>query len=269
MAENLSFRAGIRRILPPWMRDRPTLGKTVAYRYAASWAAVLDVLMQAAIEGMLSALPTHGTPTAFPFHGRDRGIVRGPEQPASDYALQLTEWLKFARRAGNAWSVASNLQRYLGPTPPKVRIVTRGGFWTTLNSDGSLEFHRGTAWDWDSVTHPERADSWWDIWVIVYAPPFTTAGTFGDDSGDSWGQAKAFGHETSIGNARQIKALVHKFKGAHAHVVTLIMAYDAASFDPETLASFPTDGTWGNFSRLSGGVRVRSRVSTARYWEIN
>lgn len=266
-AENLSFRASIRRYLPPWLRDRPTLGKTTGYRLAASWACLLDATMQLAIEGLLSGMPRQGTASALPLHGRDRRLVRGPEQSAEDFAEQLTRWLSYLRKAGNAWSVMATLQRYFAPASPVLRVVTRSGFWSTLHADGSMSFAHGTAWDWDSVTHPERADEWWWIWVIVY-DPFPDAGAWGDDDLDTWTAAKVFGHETSAANAAAIKALLEQFKGAHAHV-TLIVAYDPDSFDPAEPSTFPTDGLWGRWGKVVDGAAVPARVDTARYWRIS
>lgn len=266
--KNIGFRTAIRRILPPWLRDRVTIQKTTGYRLLASYACLLDAAMQVAIEGLQSTLPRFGTPTALPFHGRDRRIFRGPNQTHADYAAQLTEWLLYWREAGNAWSLTRNLQKYLSPGNPKIRVVTRNGFWTTLLPDGSLEFHRNSAWNWDSVTHPGNSGKWWHIWVIVYEPHLSTAGTWGIDA-DKWGQEKAFGNETSKANVEMIKTLIQQWKGAHAHVVSLIWTYDATKFDPTVNASFPTDGLWGFWHKIVSNQGIESRFANARYWEIN
>lgn len=264
---NLSFRVGVRRLIPPWLRDRTQLAKTTGLRLLASFGCVLDALVQLGIEGVQSSMPTHAPASALPFLGRDRRIIRGPLQSNADYAEQLTHWIAYHQQAGNAPTLARMLQRYLGPSPyPMVRVVTRSGFWTTLNPDGSLSFAHGTAWDWDSVTHPERAGNT-DIWVIVYEPSLPEAGTWGDGGEGYWDEAKAWDHDTSTENAQRIRDLLEQWKGAHAFVRALIFAYDAASFDPADSGTYPTDGLWGHWSKLVGGVQRPSRLDTAHYWE--
>lgn len=62
-----------------------------------------------------------------------------------------------------------------------------------------------------------------------------------------------------------IRALVKKWKPAHAKCDKIIIAFDPASFDPDDSSTYPTDGTWGKWTK--GSPAVESRNPTARYWE--
>jgi len=185
----LSFRETLRRYVPPWLSDRPTSGRTAGFRYLYGLVAILDAGMQFLVEGMQARLPGVGTPTALPYIGRDRRIIRGPHETDADYAARLLEWLDLWRAAGNAYALAKALQAFLAPGHPRIRIVTRSGFWWTLDPSGELSWHLASPnnWNWDSHTHPEHAGRWADFWVIVYrrTSPTTGSGATAPRSGAS------------------------------------------------------------------------------------
>jgi len=268
----LSFRETLRRYVPPWLADRPTSGRTAGFRYLYGLVAILDGGMQFLVEGMQARLPGGGTPTALPYIGRDRRIIRGPHETDADYAARLLEWLDLWRAAGNAYALAKALQAFLAPGHPRIRIVTRSGFWWTLDPSGELSWHLASPnnWNWDSHTHPEHAGRWADFWVVVYPPHFADDGLWGDGT-SFWGERKAFGQGTSLANVEAIKALVRQWKAAHSRCMALIFTYDPASFDPTSPPGSPgmPDGWWGRWSKDDGsGGRVRSRRADARYWEV-
>lgn len=269
---HLSFRETLRRYIPPWLSDRPTSGRTAGFRFLYGFAAVLDAGMQFLVEGMQARLPGIGTATALPYLGRDRRIIRGPHESDADYAARLLDWLDLWRAAGNAYALAKALQAFLAPGHPRIRIVTRSGFWWTLDPSGELTWHRSSPnnWNWDSLTHPENAGCWADFWVVVYSPHFPTDGTWGDGR-SFWGEPKVFGQDVSVTNAETIRALIRQWKGAHSRCVALIFTYDPQSFDPLSPPGSPgmPDGRWGHWSRDDGaGRRVRSRRADARFWEV-
>ena len=267
---HLSFRETLRRYVPPWLSDRPTWGRTVGFRFLYGLAAILDGGMQLLVEGMQARLPGIGTPTALPYIGRDRRVIRGPNESDAEYAARLLDWLDLWRAAGNAYALAKALQAFLAPGHPRIRIVTRSGFWWTLDPSGELSWQLAGNWDWDSLTHPENAGCWADFWVIVYPPHFPTDGTWGD-GGSFWGEPKTFGQDVSTANAETIRSLVRQWKSAHSRCVALIFTYDLQSFDPSSPPGSPgmPDGRWGLWSRNDpAGRRVRSRRADARYWEV-
>ncbi|WP_437606246.1 hypothetical protein WMF20_35340 [Sorangium sp. So ce834] len=267
----LSFRESLRRFVPPWLSDRP--GRTVAFRYLYGIAAVLDAGAEVLVQGIQARMPGLGTPTALEYIGRDRLIVRGPQQTDEAYAAELRRWLEYWRGAGNAYTLALALQTFLYPGAPRVRIVNRAGLWWTLDPSGELSWHQASPsnWDWDSITHPENAGNWSDFWVIVYPPHFDDAGDWGTSDGQTWGAGEAFGLDVETGAIETIKRLVQQWKGAHSNCVCLIVAYDEDSFDPEAAPGAPgmPDGLWGFWSKDNGsGGRVKSRRDDARYVEV-
>jgi hypothetical protein len=268
---HLSFRESLRRYVPPWLSDRP--GRSVGFRFLYGIVSVLDAGAEVLVQGLQARMPGVGTPTALPYIGRDRRIFRGPQQTDAAYAAELVRWLEYWRTAGNAYTLALALQTFLYPGAPRVRLVTRSGLWWTLEPSGALSWHEADPnnWDWDSITHPEKADDWSEFWVIVYPPHFDDAGDWGASDGQTWGAGKAFGLDTETGTIDAIKRLVQQWKGAHTRCVCLIVAYDATSFDPASAPGAPgmPDGHWGNWSKDNGsGGRVKSRRDDARYVEV-
>ena len=266
----LSFRETLRRYVPPWLSDRP--GLSVGFRFLYALAAICDGGMQWLVEGIRARFPEVATPTALPLLGRDRRIIRGPEETDAGYATRLIPWLDVWRVAGSAEALTSQLQAFLFPGHPMVRIVTRGGLWHTLTPGAAVQVVQSQPnnWDWDSLTHPENATRWGDFWIIVYEPHYPTDGRWGDGT-SFWGEDKVFGQNTSKANAAALRALVKQWKPAGTRCVNIIFAYNASSFDPAAApgAAGMPDGRWGFWSKLDGsGNKVRSRRADARYWEV-
>jgi hypothetical protein len=267
----LSFRETLRHYVPPWLADRP--GRNVAFRYLYGIVSVLDAGAEVLMQGLQARFPGLCTPTALPYIGRDRRIIRGPQQTDAAYAAELLRWLEYWRGAGNAYTLALALQTFLYPGAPRVRIVTRSGVWYTLDPDGELTQTRAEPnnWDWDSITHPEKAGHWSEFWVIVYPPHFNDAGNWGTSDGQTWGAGTAFGIDAASGTVAALRRLIQQWKGAHTRCVCLIVAYDATSFDPSAAPGAPgmPDGHWGRWSKDDGsGGRIKSRRDDARYVEV-
>ncbi|MGK4001096.1 hypothetical protein WMF31_00625 [Sorangium sp. So ce1036] len=266
----LSFRETLRRYVPPWLSDRP--GRTVGFRFLYAIASVLDAGAEVLVQGLQARFPGLGTPTALPYIGRDRRIVRGPLESDAAYGARLVRWLDYWRAAGNAYVLALALQSFLYPGHPRIRIVTRSGVWYTLEPSGELHWHRAepSNWDWDSLTHPERAGNWSEFWVIAYPPHYASDGNWGDGT-STWGPGDTFGVQTTTSNIAAIKAIIQQWKGAHTRCAMFILAYDPSSFDPASPPGAPgmPDGRWGHWSKDDGaGGRVKSRREDARYVEV-
>lgn len=223
-----------------------------------------DALMDVLIQGIRASWPGVGTPTALALTGRSRGIIRGQADTNDQYATKLTQWLDRWRLAGTAETLAIALHEYLGDSP-RVRVVNRAGRWLTVDTDGTIT--RDTAaWDWDSVSNPERSGYWSEIWVIIYPTQWAIAGNWGD--GTDWGDSKdGFGHDVTQQEVDAVTGLLAQWKSAHTKVRTVIWTSDGTLFDPATPASLP-DGTWGQWGNTDSGTRISSRnTTTCRYWE--
>lgn len=258
----LRFRDLFRRNTPWWLSER--VNKSVGYRYLWSLVAPFDAMMDVLFEGIQAAWPGVGDPGALQYIGRSRGIRRGQADTVDEYAAKLVGWLDRAEQLGSMEAIAREVHEYLR-SRPRVRVVNRAGRWVTMETDGSIT-RTTAAWDWDSVSNPERAGFWSEEWVIVYTDQFAPAGTFGD--GRKFGaRDSGLGHQVTREEVDAVKSLIAEAKAAHSRVRCVIWTTDNALFDPAIPGSLP-DGTWGQWSfgnphRIGSG-RV---TTTCRYWE--
>jgi hypothetical protein len=258
-----AVREQLRDYVPWWLQDRKySSGKVVGFTFLWVLAAVLDAMAEWLLQSLRAAWPGKGTPTALPYIGRSRGILRGQADTDDAYAARLRMWLDKWRDAGTQRQLAIELHEYLG-NAPRVRIVNRAGHMVTVAADGTIT-EATCAWDWDSVTNPERATWWSELWVIVYPTQWATTGTYGD--GRDWGPdpARGFGHAVTREEVDAVKAILGAWKAAHSKVRAVIWTSDAALFNPAAPATLP-NGRWGQWS-IAGAPSDRN-VSTCRYWE--
>jgi hypothetical protein len=271
MSSRYQFRDLFRSYTPKWLMDRWVDKRTAGYRVLWSMIAALDVLAEVLFQGVYSWFPGLGTATALPLIGRSRGIVRGQADTIAEYAAKLRGWLSRWRLAGTAEGIARTLHEYLG-NHPRVRVVTRSSYWVTINQDGSITRKQGTigngVWNWDGVSHPERAGFWSEIWIIIYPTQWAHRGNYGDP-GQTWGgDVFGFGHGNDRIEYDAVKALISTWKSAHTRVRAVVWTSDNTLFDPDTQASLPA-GDWGAWGTTGGGARVASgrNQTTCRYWE--
>lgn len=269
------FRDALRDRVPVWLSDRrantpsapggpPSKDETVGFRFLWAVTAPLDAGAQQLLEALRARFPGVGTATALPYIGRDRGILRGVDDTDADYAARLLGWVERWKIAGSAEALARAMHEYI-PGHPMVRAISRAGRWVTVNADGSLVRHAAT-WDWDSVSHPERAGYWSELWVIIYPTPYAASGTLGDGRALSDAD-RGIGHMVARVDVDVVHRLLATWKSAHSLVRCVIWTTDASLFDPATPASRP-DGTWGDWGKTVSGSRVSARnITTCRYWE--
>ncbi len=262
---SLSLREGMRRYLPPWLVDRPTIGKTTAFRLLYSFGVLADVGVQRIVESVRARFPTMATPTSLPQIGRDRRIARGWSEPDETYAQRLRRWRPDWQSAGSPYTLMRQVRAYLWPALPLMRVVDARGTWYTLNADDTVERVVGANWDWDGDT-----SRWARFWLVIYADGlWTRDGTW--DDGDVWGDhgdAQAtWGSSATYDQVRAIRAIVGDWKAAHAACVNIIVVFDAEAFTPADTSPPLPDGTWAHWSKLVGGVQVHARDDRAIYWD--
>ncbi len=186
--------------------------------------------------------------------------------------------------------------------------------WFTRHTDGSFLLQRSDTfgfsynpatgalaadttaaqqWDWDShndVISPDQSD-FNRCWIISYVPagsPYltTTDATFADPgtAGDAWndptaqvdGQPTAgtVGTNAPLGFVTLVQNIIVQRETAGAPVLRFIVAFDAASFNPDgssaagsSLSAYP-NGRWGWDSSWDSGTNheIVTRLQTARYW---
>lgn len=253
------FRDSFRAYIPAWLANR--LEKNVGYRFLYALIVPFDVMMQGIVEGLQAAWPGVGTPTATPMIARMRGLLQGESESIAHFAARCIKWLDTYEDCGSDEQLVTQIHEYLGNSP-MVRIVDRAGQWTTIASDGTIS-KANAAWDWDSISNPERTGYWSDLWIIVYPTEWAVTGV-----GDL-----VMSHELGIGHAvprvavQAILGLVAQWKGAHTRVRAIVWSYDAALFDPSNI-SHPgnPDGHWGRWGKRISGDSVPARNTTCRYW---
>lgn len=258
MSATVRFRDIVK--VPRW------LGK-VGRDFVGVMVSPLDTATQILTEGIAARYPGRGTPTALPYIGRSRGLIRNQDESDEDYAARLIAWLDVHPEAGWDERVARVVHEYLSDRP-MVRVVDRSGKWTTIT--GGVVTRTIAAWDWDSVSHPERNDPdapWWsDLWVIVYPTPWALRpDTLGDLIGDD---GFGLGHMCPRADVYALKGLLSQWKAAHARIRAVIWTSDADLFDPTDPGSLP-DGTWGAWGGTGSGSRTVSGrdLVSCRYWE--
>ena len=235
-----------------------------------------DGFMERLRQGLYASLPqndpsgqTTAPPDALEAMGRDRRVIRGIGETDQSYAVRLKRWLDDRRRAGNPFMLMQKLAEYTGPGPA-FRVVNARGSWYSRAADGTeTALLKQENWDWDG----EPVDSqgrlrWSRFWVIVYPNGLweTSPHELGAPSAPAWGSftlADTIGTTATQEHVATLRHLVSDWKGEHDRCVNIIIALDPDSFDPN---SSEPDGHWGTHSRYVDGVRVRTRLATARYF---
>lgn len=272
MSAFAGLRNRVRQYLPPWMQRG--VWKVVIYAHLRP----LDIFLQWAVEGVLAAFPGLGTPTALPLIGSSRGIFQGDGESDETFGARLIPWIQTWEEAGDLATLAAQIQAYLA-TSPTVSVVSRAGAWVTVHPDKSVTRVKpgasAWAWDWDSVSNPERNgatgdDVWWsDIWIIVTPSKWAITGTTLASLVGLWGTGGlGIGHAVPRGPVDAILALASstQWKAAHLWIEAIIWNYDATLFDPAVVNAGNPDGTWGKWGKLVTGSYRPSRNPTARYW---
>jgi hypothetical protein len=111
---------------------------------------------------------------------------------------------------------------------------------------------------------------WARFWVIIDSAggvPWSRDGTWND--GELWGDdpSASWGSTATIEQVQAIRAIVDDWKPAASVCKNIIVSFDASAFDTGDTAPPLPDGTWGPWSKNSGGVQVAARDSRAIYWD--
>ena len=291
--------------LPGWAREdgRKHLVE-LAQTMALVLDAIIDGLFdgrRASMPGqteLVSGLGGFLSLDALPAIGRDRRLPRGFAEAPAAYALRLRRWRASWRRAGTARGILEVVRAVTSPSNVRLRLVSATGTWHTLEPDGTFRLQnrlgRGfvinpdgsTAldvavthpWDWDSLSPAWSSENPQDSFrgaLIVYAPAapplHDTEGLLGDGTSFYGELGKTEGTTATVPYVEQLRGVLDEWKPAGIVIHNIIVAFDPSSFNPLTLGPFPApgmpDGTWHNHGKVVGGVRVATRLSTARYWQ--
>jgi hypothetical protein len=233
----------------------------------------LDLLKDTFVErtylGLLARLPqndptglTTAPADALEAIGRDRGITRGISETDSSYARRLLAWLDDHKKRGSPFELMHQLAGYVNDSTARFKTVDARGNWYMRAADGTETSDLDTGnWNWDGAI----GTRWSRFWVIIYpgarwtsTDTWGAAGDWGDPTTRTWGTTATQEQVTSV------RSIVKYWKPGGTVNPCVIIALDNASFDS---AAPEPDGLWGRWSKIVDGVRVPSRLATARYWQ--
>lgn len=262
MATPARFRLARRLLAPRWLTEGD--GGLIGY--------TLDLMKDAFVErlrlGHLARYPQQdpfGTPApddALTEMGRDRRVVKGLNESSAAYAVRLKRWLDDRRKAGTARMLLRKLAEYTGPGPSWRVVDVRGNWYSRDGAGVESQSLQQNNWFWDI-----DSERWSRFWVVCYPNGLWSSEPlpWGDPTDTPWGANPTTDMLGATATQEQVAALKHivrDWKPDGTRCVNIILAFDPTSFDPT--APEP-NGTWGHHSRVVGGVRVRSRLATARY----
>lgn len=252
------LRTVVRRVR--WLTDRGSIGRNL-WLWLEGMVTILNDGYLRLYESFFARLPGLGTATALPVIGQSRGLLQGIGESDDAFAEYLRTWLQQWEKAGTLEQTLKQVQHYCGAC--RVKGFTRSGKLIDLATDGTITKSTGVAWNWDSISNPEKAQHWSEEWIVVYTPPFTEGPTVSRDSSLGMGIVMPRVHLDAL------KSILLDWKAGRTRVSCVIFAYDATLFDPATPATMP-DGNFGRWSKkdpTNPGARIRSRFSGARYFE--
>jgi hypothetical protein len=222
----------------------------------------MDATVDAVSQAVKARFPEVCPEDALPYHARDRGIVRGPLEPASSFRGRLLLWLEAWRGAGVGRALLDQLAGYLSPNACTIRLWTQIGVVYTLDSDGQFSVERAAGtWDWDGQT-----SLWARFWVLFYPQndlPWARDGLWGD--GGTWGtENETWGSTATTQEVASIRAIIDQWKPAGALCKNILIVFGEGAFDPTNASGLP-DGTWGEYwDSASLGAH---RSGDALYWK--
>jgi hypothetical protein len=274
------LRNALNSIVPTWLSNR--VGLNSGFKVLYTIAVIGDCYLEGVWEGFQAALGI-GTATALPYLGQARGLLQGPGESDTNFRGRLQNYLSTWEDAGKTELLLQTLQVYLtgqgtlgAGVLPTVTHITRQGYWTTLNPDGT--FTRTltlTPWDWDEALGADDGSghysgatvaTWWaDFWIAISPPSAGPifpiySGTDDPDWIANFGPLAVTGmaFKIPLATAFGILSLINLWKGAHAYCRAVI--WPDAPFSPTTL-----DGTWGGWSKDVSGVQTPGRNTTYRF----
>jgi hypothetical protein len=252
-----------------WALSPPRLRTYRAARMVYAFIGLpLDMIAEAARQATRTRFPEVCPEDALPYHGRDRGIRRGPLEGADSYRGRLLLWIAAWRGAGVGRAMLDQIAGYLTPQTCRIRIWTQVGVIYTRAADGTFTVERATAglWNWDGLTA-----LWARFWLIIDSVdgvPWSRDGTWGD--AEHWGDnasTATWGSTATIDQVQAIRGIVDDWKPAATVCKHIIIAFDAAAFARTDTSPPLPNGTWANSSHNVGGVQVPTRDDRAIYWD--
>ena len=151
----ITHRNTLAKLLPPWAL------RLNLFRVLYVWALMLDILLDMLLAAVKIRFPNLYSEESLSLLSRERGLVRGPNEPAQSFATRLQNWWDVWGEAGSFRALAQQLQAYALPATYKIYIVNNQKFRWTLAIDGTWTQDYLPIWTWDS--HTDRRSRFWVI----------------------------------------------------------------------------------------------------------
>lgn len=251
---------------PRWLTEGE--GELVGYALDL----VKDTFIERLFLGLLARFPQNGPNGEVPpddaraLIGRDRRVVPAISETPQRLAERQLAWLDDRKTSGNPFTLMRKLAEYLGPLPSYRTVDARGNWYRRTAAGVESSSLKQENWNWDGAAVGAR---WSRFWVIIYPNGLWAANT-ANWGANTWGASgwgasnETWGSTAPIEHVTTVRAIVADWMPGGTRCVNIIEALDPASFDPT--APEP-DGLWEYGAKTVDGVRVRSRPSTARYWD--
>lgn len=250
-----------------WILSPARLRTTVAAKLVYSFIGIpLDAIAEAADQATKARFPELAPEDALNVIGRDRGIRRGPLEPALSFRTRLLLWIAMWRGAGIGKALLDQIAGYLTPNAVRIRIWTQRGIVYTREADGTFTIQRvsSTLWNWDNQT-----DLWARFWVVIYSVggiPWSRSPVWGT-LGYPWGNdpERTWGSTARKSEVQSIRAIVDDIKPAKAKCVNIMVSFAADAFAPTDASPPLPNGTWGEY--WDTGSLSANRDARAIYWK--
>jgi hypothetical protein len=257
----IGLRDLIREISPPWLRRE--WGEKFTYAHGLA----LDGVLEWAIQGVKARFPSKAPEEALPLMGKDRGIIRGFQEPASSYRVRLARWMTDRRRAGNAFALLEQVRAYFYGHSLTLRTVNDRGSWQTIAQSGAYSVDRLMGnWNWDGRFPLLARTRWWLILNNV-STVWQSSGVFGDGL-TTLGDGSVIGFTATPDQIASLRQLVSSHPGGWKPGGTacpfIIVEFDQV-FDPSDSPPGVANGQWKRFGREDGGVYRPARHPECRY----
>jgi hypothetical protein len=260
-----SMRAVLRSLVPWYARQG------AAWRALEPLGRAFDKTLQASVDAVRMRYPSVCPPDALALLGRDRRLPRAPGESEASYRRRLLLWLDYWSHAGLPLGLLYAIQSYIYPGYSRVRMVTRDGWWYTLDEGASATMTpyeamtlpcaapagfassadryvpaleaspRSAFWmhaaetpnfDYDSNSNPERAAAWWDFWIIIYPTSYEIQDVYDGPPGLVYDSNTCWGLKVPQSTVDTLRTLVRMFKRAGSQCRNIMFAPTLADFDP-------------------------------------
>lgn len=241
-----SFASALLARMPPWLQ------RTEGAKLMLSLGDTLDLVAGRAIDAVAARFPSSTSDElTIALLGKERRILRGPQEDVATYAGRMRTWLDDHARRGGPRALARQVWGFWRSTlNPAFEIVYPGGRRYSVDTSGNVTRD-------DIGTSP--SDAWARYWIVFHLPGTLPDTTWIDDSGatmaDETGAGLVFaalagGGALDDDTAEAFRSVPREWSPAHVSRVDLLLLYGGAWYLGQpgvTLGDGHTLGSAGSY----------------------